>query len=68
MVYKTLAKQEIIEAKEQNKTVNLLLEEKYAAKMKKMGLAEDEPSGLLVLPHFAGAATPYMDTGSKGAV
>ena len=28
----------------------------------------DEPSGLLVLPHFAGAATPYMDTGSKGAV
>ena len=25
------------------------------------------PSGLLVLPHFAGAATPYMDTGSKGA-
>lgn len=65
---KTLAKQEIIEAKEQNKTVNLLLEEKYAAKMKKMGFAEDEPSGLLVLPHFAGAATPYMDTGSKGAV
>ncbi len=29
---------------------------------------KDEPSGLLVLPHFAGAATPYMDTGSKGAV
>jgi len=28
----------------------------------------DEPTGLLVLPHFAGAATPYMDTGSKGAV
>ena len=27
-----------------------------------------DPSGLLVLPHFAGAATPYMDTGSKGAV
>ena len=27
----------------------------------------DEPTGLLVLPHFAGAATPYMDTGSKGA-
>ena len=27
-----------------------------------------EPSGLLVLPHFAGAATPYMDTGSKGAI
>ena len=29
---------------------------------------KDEPTGLLVLPHFAGAATPYMDTGSRGAV
>ena len=29
---------------------------------------KDEPTGLLVLPHFAGAATPYMDTGSKGAI
>lgn len=29
---------------------------------------EAGPSGLLVLPHFAGAATPYMDTGSKGAI
>ncbi len=27
----------------------------------------DEPTGILVLPHFAGAATPYMDNGSKGA-
>ena len=27
----------------------------------------DGPTGLLVLPHFAGAATPYMDIGSKGA-
>ena len=27
-----------------------------------------EPTGLLVLPHFAGAATPYMDSGSKGAI
>lgn len=26
------------------------------------------PTGLLVLPHFAGAATPYMDSGSKGAI
>ena len=26
------------------------------------------PTGLLVLPHFAGAATPYMDSGSRGAV
>ena len=29
---------------------------------------KDEPTGLLVLPHFAGAATPYMDTGSRGAI
>jgi xylulokinase len=28
--------------------------------------SRDEPSGILVLPHFAGAATPYMDVGSKG--
>ena len=28
----------------------------------------DEPTGLLVLPHFAGAATPYMDIASKGAI
>ena len=25
----------------------------------------DNPTGILVLPHFAGAATPYMDDGSK---
>lgn len=29
---------------------------------------KDSPTGLLVLPHFAGAATPYMDTGSRGAI
>lgn len=29
---------------------------------------QEGPTGLLVLPHFAGAATPYMDTGSKGAI
>lgn len=27
-----------------------------------------KPSGLLVLPHFSGAATPYMDNDSKGAI
>ena len=32
------------------------------------GYSRDEPTALLVLPHFAGAATPYMDTGSKGAI
>lgn len=30
--------------------------------------APDEPTGILVLPHFAGAATPYMDIGSKGVI
>ena len=49
-------------AKERNIPVNSLLEEEYR---KKHG---EEPSGLLVLPHIAGAATPYMDNGSKGAV
>ena len=29
---------------------------------------DDKPTGLLVLPHFAGAATPYMDPGSRGAI
>lgn len=29
---------------------------------------QDGPTGILVLPHFAGAATPYMDSGSKGAI
>ena len=28
----------------------------------------DGPTGILVLPHFAGSATPYMDGGSKGAI
>lgn len=29
---------------------------------------DGEPTGLLVLPHFAGAGTPYMDSASKGAI
>ena len=28
----------------------------------------DGPTGLLVLPHLAGAATPYMDSGARGAI
>ena len=55
----TLAKEEKRLANEQGISVNEFLEHAYAS---------EEPSGLLVLPHFAGAATPYMDTGSKGAV
>ena len=31
-------------------------------------LVSKKPSDLLVLPHFAGAATPYMDSASKAAV
>ncbi len=27
-----------------------------------------KPTDLLILPHFAGAATPYMDSGSKAAI
>jgi xylulokinase len=30
--------------------------------------ALDGPSGLYVLPHFAGAATPYMDSSAVGAI
>ena len=28
----------------------------------------EDPTGLLVLPHFSGAGTPYMDIGAKGAI
>lgn len=31
-------------------------------------IMKKEPTDLLVLPHFSGAATPYMDEMSKGAV
>ncbi len=37
----------------------------YAAMEAQM---QDAPTGILVLPHFAGAATPYMDPGAKGAM
>ncbi len=30
-------------------------------------LVPDAPTGILILPHFAGAATPYMDNDSKAA-
>ena len=52
------AKAEKALAAEQQKSVYEILEE---------GMKE-EPTGILVLPHFAGAATPYMDEGAKGAV
>ncbi|MGI6118613.1 MAG: FGGY-family carbohydrate kinase [Bilifractor sp.] len=58
----TLAKKEKELAKQKGISVNEWLEQAW---IRRNG---NEPSGMLVLPHFAGAATPYMDTGSKGAV
>ncbi|MBR2697668.1 MAG: carbohydrate kinase [Clostridia bacterium] len=57
-----LAKDEKRSAKARGLSVNELLEHTYRQEH------GAEPSGLLVLPHFAGAATPYMDTGAKGAI
>jgi len=45
-------------AKESGKSVYEILEQDM----------KDEPTGILVLPHIAGAATPYMDMEAKGAV
>lgn len=59
----TMAKKERELAKDKGMSVNEFLEREYEVKR-----GSDTPSGLLVLPHFAGAATPYMDIGSKGAV
>ena len=28
----------------------------------------DKPTGILIMPHFAGAATPYMDSNSKAVI
>lgn len=69
----TLAKKEKELAKERGISVNELLEGGF--KEPTEGTFSEhtensftEPTGMLVLPHFAGAATPYMDTGSKGAI
>lgn len=58
----TLAKKERELAENEGVSVNEWLEQAW---IRKNG---NEPSSMLVLPHFAGAATPYMDTGSKGAI
>ncbi len=55
----TFARAEQEEARRQGVSVNTYLEQQCD---------KQDPTGLLVLPHFAGAATPYMDTGSKGAI
>ncbi len=64
----SFAKQEKKEAKESGVSVYDRFEEEYAQQRLDMGIDPDEPSGLLVLPHFAGAATPYMDNDAKGAI
>lgn len=58
----TMAKEEMQKAKDIGISVNQYLEEEYE------NSRGNVPTGLLVLPHFAGAATPYMDTGSKGTI
>ncbi|MDE6406117.1 MAG: carbohydrate kinase [Lachnospiraceae bacterium] len=62
----TLAKKEKALAAAAGISAYTYLEQEYVREHGESGAAE--PTGLLVLPHFAGAATPYMDTGSKGAV
>ena len=57
-----LAKEEKQQALIKHLSVNEYLEQEY---IKKRGSV---PGKLLVLPHFAGAATPYMDAGSRGAI
>lgn len=57
-----LAKAEKRSAEEAGVSVNALLEDAYRS------AHGDEPSGLLVLPHFEGAATPYMDIGARGVI
>jgi len=64
----SVAKKEKELAASEGISVNAYLERKYAEGRQSDGLDPDGPSGMLVLPHFAGAATPYMDTGSKGVI
>lgn len=59
----SLAKKEKDIAVQLKLSVNEYLEKEYAALD-----SSNLKNTLLVLPHFAGAATPYMDTGSKGAI
>lgn len=63
-----VAKKEKELAEAEGVSVNTYLERQYAEGRIADNLDPDGPSGLLMLPHFAGAATPYMDTGSKGVM
>lgn len=60
----TLAKKEKELAKAQGISVNAYLESQFQGQRSK----SEAPTGILVLPHFAGAATPYMDTASRGVI
>ncbi len=53
----TFAQLEQHEAEQTGKNVYAMLD----------GAVKEAPTGILVLPHFAGAATPYMDNESKAA-
>ena len=53
-----LGELEQLHAEKQNRNVYEILDE----------LASKEPTELLVLPHFAGSGTPYMDPDSKGGI
>lgn len=59
----TLAKKEMELAAGQGISINNYLEKEW-----RQNDRSEQPTGLLVLPHFAGAATPYMDIGSKGVI
>ena len=63
-----LAKKERELGEARSLSVNEYLEKEYTNNRQSQGLDPDGPSGMLTLPHFAGAATPYMDMGSKGAI
>lgn len=45
-------------AKKEDKNVYAILD----------GAVSENPTGILILPHFAGAANPYMDIASKAAI
>lgn len=51
------AELEQVRAEKEDKNVYAMLDDSI----------NDKPTGILVLPHFAGAATPYMDNDSKAA-
>ena len=64
----SIAKYENYQAEKVGLSAYELLEQQYLNKCMKENMDECDPSGMLVLPHFAGAALPYNDAGSKGAI